>query len=78
MVHICYAKHCFKHFVLRVFINPRRTYEVCSIVIPILQARPIIGVQGHFVIKGTMRIQTQVVWLPKIFIGELKNNLDIY
>lgn len=25
-----------------------------------------------------MRIQTQVVWLPKIFIAELKNNLDIY
>lgn len=56
--------------VLHVYINPQNLRSMCHVYPHCTGA--VIGVQGHFVIKGTLRIQTQAVWLPKILIRETK------
>lgn len=32
----------------------------------------ITDIRGHSVIKGTLKVQTQAVWLPESLSGELK------
>lgn len=49
----------------------RRAYEVYAIYYPHFTDE-VTWVQGHSIMKGMLRIQTRAVWLPKILIGELK------
>lgn len=62
MANILYARHCSRINSLIL----KRSYEVCAIVTYILQIKLLVS--KVTLVTGTVRIQTQAVWLPEILI----------
>lgn len=70
MANIWYAGHCSKQFTHINALILKRSYEVCAIVTYILQIKLLVS--KVTLVTGTVRIQTQAVWLPEILIADLK------